>query len=92
LATLDEIGVRPPVSVSLSLIGVRGLKMAMAAFGVQQTDEIREETLIIPGAIVENFSASPYAILKPMFDRIWNACGLLQSVNFDAQGKWTEHK
>jgi hypothetical protein len=27
-----------------------------------------------------------------MFDRVWNACGLLGSPNFDAEGKWVPRR
>jgi hypothetical protein len=89
--SLHHIGVRPPASVALTLIGVRGLRIA-GAYGLYQGNEIREETLIIPGTIVESFSMPANEILRPMFDRIWNACGLLQSPNFDAQGNWAPRR
>jgi hypothetical protein len=90
--SLEAIGVHPPVSVALTLIGVKGLHMAMGGFSFDYGNDIREETLIIPGAIVESFSTRAGAILKPMFDRVWNACGLLGSPNFDAEGKWVPRR
>jgi len=63
--------------------------MAMDAFSYDRGNEIREETLIIPGALAENFSAARASMLRPMFDRVWNACGLLGSTNFDEAGNWT---
>jgi hypothetical protein len=89
--SLHHIGVRPPASVALTLIGVRGLRMA-STYGLHQGNEIREEMLIIPGTIVDSFSMPANEILRPMFDRIWNACGLLQSPNFDAQGNWARRR
>src|ERR1700686_3815561 len=89
--SLQQIGVRPPASVGMTLIGVRGLRIA-GAFGLYSGNQIREETLIIPGTVVESFSAPTAPILKPMFDRIWNACGLLESPNFDAQGNWAPRR
>ena len=86
--SLQDMGVRPPVSVSLTLIGVRGLRMAMGGFESDRGNEIRVETLVIPGSIVEDFSGPAGRVLKPMFDRVWNACGLLASPNFDRGGNW----
>jgi len=90
--SLEEIGVRPPASDALTLIGVRGLRMASGAFSLDRGNEMREDTLIIPGTIVESFSEPAHTILKPMFDRIWNACGLLGSPNFDDKGNWSPRR
>jgi hypothetical protein len=38
--------------------------MALGAFGFDQDNEIREETLIPPGAVAESFSASAGTILR----------------------------
>ena len=89
--SLEQIGARPPAWVALTLIGVRGLNMASNS-GLYPGNEIREETLIIPGIVVESFSTPANEILRPMFDRIWNACGLLQSPNFDPQGNWAPRR
>ena len=92
LESLRQLGVRPPVSVFLTLVGVRGLRMAMGAFSFDRGNEIREETLILPGAVAEGFSASAGAILRPMFDRVWNACGLLRTPNFDEADNWVPRR
>jgi Putative DNA-binding domain len=86
--SLQQIGIRPPVSVSLTLINVRGLRMAMPPLGFDYGKEIREETLFLPPTTVENLSIPAPSVLRPMYDRVWNACGLLTSPNFDAQGNW----
>jgi hypothetical protein len=90
--SLWHLGVRPPVMVSLTLIGVRGLRMAMGGVNFDYGSEIREENLMIPGTLVESFAASAARILKPMFDRVWNACGLLESRNFDTLGNWSPRR
>jgi hypothetical protein len=86
--SLQRIEVRPPVSVMLTLIGVRGLRMAMDPMNFGSGEAIRETNLVLPGTIVDDFATPAISILKPMFDRIWNACGLMQSWNFDDQGNW----
>lgn len=85
---LESLNVSPPFSVSLSLIGVTGLRMARSFYDLDAGNEIREQNLIIPGAIVQSFSFSPTQLLRPMFDRIWNACGFHKSENFDLEGNW----
>ena len=50
---LEGLGVRPPVSVALTLIGVQGLRMAMGGFTFDPGSAIAEEILTIPGSIVD---------------------------------------
>jgi hypothetical protein len=90
--SLQHLGVRPPASLSLSLIGVRGLRMAMSRRSFDYGNEIREENLILPATVVESFAEPVNKMLKPMFDRVWNACGLLASQNFDAEGNWAPQR
>ena len=66
--------------------------MAMGGFSFDFGNEIREENLMIPPTLVENFEASAAPVLKPMFDQIWNACGLLESPNFNKQGQWSPRR
>jgi len=89
LATLAHLGVHPPVSLSLTLIGVKGLSMALSdPYGPDSGNPIQEDNLIIPGVILNDFAADVEPILQPMFDRVWNACGLLRSENFGDDGVW----
>jgi hypothetical protein len=39
---------------------------------------------------VEDFGVDPGRALRPAFDVVWNAFGLGQSVNYDADGNWVE--
>jgi hypothetical protein len=89
LASLRQLGVRPPAVVLLTLIGVKGLRMALGGISFDFGNEIREETLMIPATLVESFDAPATPVLRPMLDQIWNACGLLESPNFDKQGQWS---
>jgi hypothetical protein len=87
LSTLHSIGVRAPIVLGLSLLKVHGLRMATRSY--QYSSPIRERNLVLPGTIIEDFSVSAISLLRPLFDRIWNACGLQGSQNFDAQGAWS---
>ena len=82
------MGVRPPVSVMLTLMGVAGLRMAVSPLMMNKGYPIRETSLLLPGVVVENFASPVIPVLRPMFDRVWNACGLMSSLNFSAQGDW----
>jgi hypothetical protein len=76
------------VVVALSLIGTRGLKMS----GVEEGYPIPVDRLILPEAIVQEFSTPVGKILKPMLDLVWNACGQPASENFDADGNWVQRR
>jgi hypothetical protein len=40
---------------------------------------IDRDALILPEVMVETFECDPAAVMKPLFDVIWNATGLLRS-------------
>jgi len=87
---LRRLGCNIPVFVAVTLTNVRGLEMAVAGerSGLEQKYPIDTDTLVLPETEVEDFSAPPGKILKPIFDLVWNACGYPQSVNFDSDGNW----
>jgi hypothetical protein len=89
---LQQIGANVPVAVALTLIGTRGLEMAVDRFDFEVAYPIKENMLILPEVIVQEFSTPHGKILKPMFDLVWNACGLANSRNFDAEGNWVERR
>jgi len=89
---LQEIGAGVPVVVALSLIGTRGLEMSVDQFGLEVSYPIQTDALILPEAIVEDFSIQVGTILKPLFDLVWNACGLPSSKNFDSEGNWVDRR
>jgi hypothetical protein len=67
-----------------------GLDGVAVGFDIGQP--INTETLVLPEAVVEDFSTSPDKILKPLFDLVWNACGYPASKNFDKQGTWVHRR
>jgi hypothetical protein len=89
---LQQIGANVPVAVALTLIGTRDLVMAVDRLSFEVSYPIKENMLILPEVIVQEFSTPPGKILKPLFDLVWNACGLSNSKNFDADGNWVERR
>jgi hypothetical protein len=85
---LQTIGCDTPIVVALSLLRTRGLFMSTSRFDFTNDDPIMEENIILPETVVEDLSAPAERILKPMFDLVWNACGLRESLNFDGEGNW----
>lgn len=91
LKKLQHLGVAAPVVVGLTLIGVKGFRMALPRSlpTLEKAGAIDRNTLSLLEAIVEDLSAPPEKILKPQFDMLWNACGFQGSLNYDADGNWS---
>jgi hypothetical protein len=85
---LQELGCAVPVFFALTLMGVKGLQMGIEGNRFGSGHAISAQHLILPETIVEDFATPAAAILKPMFDLVWNACGYLASKNFDQTGRW----
>lgn len=83
------VGIAPPLAVSLTLTNVRGIQMGVRRF-FDDDDyyPIEVDTLSLPETVVEQLDVSPAAILRPMFDLVWNACGQARSPNFNVDGQW----
>jgi hypothetical protein len=87
LSALVELGVGPPVYAFLSLVGVRGGTFQVA--GGYSHPKFRDDVVILPEIVIENFDHDASSILRPMFDMLWNTCGLRRSRNYDDEGNWT---
>jgi hypothetical protein len=89
---LQQLGATVPVIVAVSLLGTRGLEMSVDRFAFEQSFPIAVDSLTLPETIVQDFSMQAGKILKPIFDLVWNACGMPASKNFDAEGNWVERR
>lgn len=85
---LKEKGVELPLYVFLSLIGVRGhrLEASRHPFGLRRT--LRTDALLLPEAVITDAQQTDEEVLRPVFDRFWNAFGYERSMSFDAAGKY----
>lgn len=83
LSIQKNLGVTPPIFVMLSILGVRGYNMEVPA-GIYRSSldghPIDRNDLIIPENIIEDFDCDHPAIMKPIFDAVWNAAGYPQSI------------
>ena len=88
---MRKLGCSPPVLVGISLIGVRGLKLAvdvMVELSMGGTKSIDRDVLMLPEIVVEDLSTPIGPLVKPTLDLVWNACGYSASPYFDAAGNW----
>ena len=90
LAVLSELGIQPPVFLGLSLLGVKGYQMAVEGQWPfpRAPRNIERQDLVLPEIAVDDFTADPYKLLKPVFDIVWNAAGWPGSVNYSSDGQW----
>jgi hypothetical protein len=86
LTLMNELAVELPIFLFLSLLNVRGYRMATKAF--PSTHAIDRDIVLLPEVVIEDYDTPAYAILKPCFDSIWNACGFPRCQNYDSVGRW----
>jgi hypothetical protein len=79
---MRRLGCEAPILLGISLVGVKGLKLA------DSRKEIEQDVLMLPEIMVEDLSIRPSSLLKPALDRVWNACGVSGSPYFDNAGNW----
>ena len=90
-----EHGITPPVFAFLSMVGVRGCRLGLGArraMVVGHDRPLTQDVALVPEVVVEDFAVNPGRTLRPAFDVIWNAFGLLRSLNYDDQGNWREYR
>ncbi|MBI3626914.1 hypothetical protein HY224_02625 [Candidatus Uhrbacteria bacterium] len=80
--------IEPPFFIFLSLMNVAGLTMPSPDGFGDAGEPIRQQNLHLPEVTIESFEQSVPSAVKPVFDLIWNACGLPGSLNFNAAGEW----
>lgn len=86
---LKEVGVEPPLFIMLTLLGVKGYKMAYDRERYfDQGQPIDRDTLIVPEVLIESFDIKHSDIVRPIFDAVWNAAGWPRSMNYDEEGNW----
>ena len=88
LALSNELGVGLPIIVAVSLLGVRGRILAVDERRVGRPAPFDRDDLLLPELLVETFEVQAAAILKPVFDSIWNAGGWPSSIYYDDEGIW----
>jgi hypothetical protein len=89
MTALAQVGVGFPLFVFLSVVQALGYHFAIRDdFGRSRPAELDRDTLILPEVVAESSSADAGQILRPLFDMVWNAFGMLRSPNYDANGRF----
>ncbi|MFZ5807608.1 MAG: helix-turn-helix domain-containing protein [Verrucomicrobiota bacterium] len=87
LETLKKLNSECPIIVALSLLNVKGYKMAVnPQHESSHSKPINRDHLLIHETVVDSFETDSSHVLRPLFDSIWNACGWVRSINYDQNG------
>jgi hypothetical protein len=87
---LRSLEVVPPIYVTLTLIGVKGAKLATPYFANgYESHPIDRAVVVCPDVEVQHFAEDrPYpATLLPIVNSVWQAAGIAQSL-YIRQGEW----
>jgi len=87
---MGVLGVEPPASVYVSLVGARG-----AVLGVSYEHTIRSrvkpfdrDAILLREVLVREWVGDPHAVLKPLLNELWQAAGYARCLDYDEQGAW----
>lgn len=91
---LGQLQIAGPVFVMLSLLGMKGFRFHLGTWPdpMSPMTPIDRDDLILPEVMMEDMDQRADALLRPVFDQIWQAGGLDSSPNYDAEGRWKDDK
>lgn len=84
------VGVSPPIVVMVTLLGVKGYRLKATALERWGDDShpIDRDLILLPDVIVEEYGSQELdVILRPVFDALWQACGLNCCKHYGENGR-----
>ena len=90
LKLLEGLGIEPPIFVSLAMLGAEDYSIALfdQFNAIRPSAPIGRDVLIIPEVPIYAFADTYHDILQEPFNRIWQTCGRLSSINYE-NGHWS---
>jgi Putative DNA-binding domain len=91
LKALRELNVPAPITMMLSLQGVRGAFLVTHAnWHINPPPPFDRAVLELPEVVIEQYGTfeAYQRTVRPAFDALWNAGGFFASKHFDADGRW----
>jgi len=90
---IDDLGIRGPAVVMLSLVNVRGYMLDVEEYRLARCRPIDRAQVLLPEVMVEDIEdAADPVTLRPIFDAMWQAAGARRSPNLGEDGEWTAPK
>jgi hypothetical protein len=89
LKALRELNVPAPITMMLSLQGVRGARLGVRDL-LDPPPPFDLAVLELPEVVIEQYGTfeAYQRTIRPAFDALWNAAGFFASKYFDAGGRW----
>ena len=89
LGLMRHIGGSAPVAVTFALTDVKGMVLIFDdRWELFEHHPVLNTHLFFPDAIMLEVTDRIGPLLRPLFDLLFNACGIDQSPGFDAHGDW----
>ena len=90
LSRLKLLNATEPFAVGLSVIGAKGwtLQVYTPHWGGPDPIPFGSERMLVPELRIDSYSEAPHKILRPAFDRIWNAAGRDRSAYYSDTEEW----
>jgi hypothetical protein len=85
---LRQVGIQPPVWGFLTITGTKGARIPTDHVFGDENRSIDRDTLMLPEFVIDDLGTDAAALLRPVFDLVWNASGFARSFSFDTSGKW----
>ncbi|MBN2476588.1 MAG: ATP-binding protein [Pirellulales bacterium] len=91
LQLFEQLDIEPPIILMLSMIGVKGFRMATGqpSSSGRRVPVIDRDVLLLPEVVFQDLSEVPATVLRPIFDAVWQSAGLERSFNYSEDGKWS---
>jgi hypothetical protein len=91
LQVLCRASVQPPMFVSLSLLGAKGLRFGHDLLHRTEDDPdpaFERDELVLRDVEFDEYPASPDVVVRPLLDSLWNAVGDPGSRSYDETEQW----
>jgi hypothetical protein len=90
LLGLRTVQVSPPFMVCVTLIGMKGIRLLSPSplargYGGAPIDR---DLVILPELQCDVYEPDGFALLRPLFDALWNAAGYPHCATYDGNGVW----
>ncbi|MCE5213240.1 MAG: ATP-binding protein [Methanobacterium sp.] len=87
---MENLGVDMPISIFITLIDVKGYTLPSHSIRSSLSNDIiiDRDVLELQGILIDEFEDKIEDLLKPVFDTVWNACGIEKSPNYNDNGEW----
>jgi hypothetical protein len=86
-----QINVTPPFVIGITLLGIKDYTIKDDTnwrMRIMPDIFIKDDDIILPNLIIQDFNDDIPKALKPAYDMVWNACGYAGSFNYDENGNW----